>query len=72
MMNLLGDVWKDELTPPEWSKILKTKGTSLHLYGKREARTGRKMGHITIMGDSPEDCIVKASSIRKELELPDI
>ena len=72
MMNLLGDVWKDELTPPEWSKILKTKGTSLHLYGKREARTGRKMGHITILGNSPEDCIVKASSIRKELELPDI
>ena len=71
MMNLLGDLWQDPLTPPDWNKILSMKGTSLHLYGKREARPGRKMGHINILGDSVDECLKKARSIRQELDLPD-
>ena len=71
MMNLLGDFWQDPHSPPNWSNILKIPGTSLHLYGKREARNGRKMGHLNIMGDSLDDCIPKAQAIRKLLELPD-
>ena len=71
MMNLLGDLWQDSLTPPDWKNILRIKGISLHLYGKRKARPGRKMGHVTIMAELAEDCIQKARSIRKELELPD-
>ena len=71
MMNLLGDLWQDPLTPPDWSEILSIKGTSLHLYGKREARPGRKMGHINILGESTEDCLLKIRTIRKELNLPD-
>ena len=70
MMNLLGDLWESPLTPPDWSEILSLKGTVLHLYGKREARPGRKMGHINILGDSVEDCLKKARSIRKKLNLP--
>lgn len=70
MMNLLGDLWQDSLTPPDWKNILGIKGISLHLYGKRKACPGRKMGHVTIMADLTEDCIQKARSIRKELELP--
>lgn len=72
MMNLLGDVWKDPVTPPDWNDILSIKGTSLHLYGKREARSGRKMGHINILGDSPSDSLQKASLIRQRLDLPEI
>jgi len=34
--------------PPAWSKVLSLPGTHLHLYGKSEARKGRKMGHLTI------------------------
>ena len=34
--------------PPAWSKVLSLLGTHLHLYGKSEARKGRKMGHLTI------------------------
>ena len=34
--------------PPAWSKLLSLLGTHLHLYGKSEARKGRKMGHLTI------------------------
>jgi 5-(carboxyamino)imidazole ribonucleotide synthase len=40
MTNLLGD------EAHEWAKLAAEPGTALHLYGKAEARTGRKMGHI--------------------------
>ena len=51
MWNLLGDLWIDETTPPDWSPILETPGARLHLYGKSHARVGRKMGHVTFTGE---------------------
>ncbi len=48
MMNLLGDVWP-ESGQPDWPQLLTTEGTTLHLYGKQEAREGRKMGHLTTL-----------------------
>lgn len=53
MLNLLGDLWFDAsgaaITPP-WADILALPGTHLHLYGKLDARRGRKMGHLTVTG----------------------
>ncbi|HET7835523.1 MAG TPA: ATP-grasp domain-containing protein, partial [Variovorax sp.] len=57
MLNLLGDLWfVDGETPqePRWADVLALPGTHLHLYGKTEARRGRKMGHLNITGDSIE------------------
>lgn len=51
MANLLGDEW--EAGEPQWSAALAL-GAKLHLYGKKEPRRGRKMGHLTALGDSPE------------------
>ncbi len=52
MANLLGDVWsKGE---PQWGSMLKMNDIKLHLYGKTEARVGRKMGHLTVLGESTE------------------
>ena len=70
MMNLLGDVWIDPDTPPDWSTLLKTPGTSLHLYGKREARKGRKMGHLTSLATDREEALERISQIRQSLDLP--
>lgn len=51
MLNLLGDLWFDadgrERTP-NWAGVLALPGSHLHLYGKTEARRGRKMGHLTV------------------------
>jgi 5-(carboxyamino)imidazole ribonucleotide synthase len=53
MLNLLGDLWFDddgvgrERLPP-WPQVLALPGVHLHLYGKANARRGRKMGHLTI------------------------
>ncbi|MBL8515462.1 MAG: 5-(carboxyamino)imidazole ribonucleotide synthase [Betaproteobacteria bacterium] len=50
MLNLLGDVWRgpDLSQSPDWAALLEHPGAHLHLYGKREARAGRKMGHVTV------------------------
>lgn len=48
MLNLLGDAWADG--DPDWPAVLARPECSLHLYGKAEAREGRKMGHINLVG----------------------
>jgi 5-(carboxyamino)imidazole ribonucleotide synthase len=54
MINLLGDLWfpdrSSTAVTPDWPAILALPGAHLHLYGKAEARPGRKMGHLTITG----------------------
>ena len=52
MLNILGDIWFDaggNLREPAWDKVLALRGAHLHLYGKAEARPGRKMGHVTFV-----------------------
>jgi 5-(carboxyamino)imidazole ribonucleotide synthase len=51
--NLLGDLWVGERTP-DFDEALELPGVRLHLYGKRVARPGRKMGHLSATADSPE------------------
>jgi 5-(carboxyamino)imidazole ribonucleotide synthase len=50
MLNLLGDLWfapDGSEREPDWAAVLALPGAHLHLYGKQEARRGRKMGHLT-------------------------
>jgi 5-(carboxyamino)imidazole ribonucleotide synthase len=53
MLNILGDVWFDGATDqphePDWDRVLALPGANLHLYGKDDARRGRKMGHVTFV-----------------------
>lgn len=62
MANLLGDLW----TPgePDWSQVLSHPSVKLHLYGKREARIGRKMGHLTALAATVEEAEQIARSAR--------
>lgn len=73
MLNLLGDLWLDEnqerRTPP-WQSVLQIPGVHLHLYGKTQPRLGRKMGHITITGSSPETVKAHALEASALLGLP--
>jgi 5-(carboxyamino)imidazole ribonucleotide synthase len=70
MLNLLGDLWfpngVSEQQEPDWAAVLALSGTHLHLYGKTEARKGRKMGHLTVTGATAEasrDVALKAAAI---------
>ncbi|MFT5224428.1 MAG: 5-(carboxyamino)imidazole ribonucleotide synthase [Polaribacter sp.] len=51
MWNVLGDIWPDAASP-NWDDLLQHGKAKLHLYGKAEARPGRKMGHVNFLGDS--------------------
>jgi 5-(carboxyamino)imidazole ribonucleotide synthase len=64
MANLLGDLWAGG--EPDWAAALTVPGVRLHVYGKPEARTGRKMGHLTALGDTVEEAqarVVRARSL---------
>ena len=72
MCNLLGDLWLGPTTPPDWTPVLATPGASLHLYGKSEARPGRKMGHLTVIAETLEEAMARTSEIRDHYGLPPI
>ncbi len=65
MVNLLGDIWQGG--EPRWEAVLRHAGAHLHLYGKREARPGRKMGHVTVCEPTVERSLETALEIRREL-----
>lgn len=66
MVNLLGDLWAQGT--PQWYRVLAHPGAALHLYGKAEARPGRKMGHFTVLGESAEAALAEARRIKTALE----
>lgn len=73
MLNLLGDVWFDaagQPRTPDWQAVLALPGTHLHLYGKLEARAGRKMGHLNITGADIAGVKAVARQAAKILALP--
>jgi 5-(carboxyamino)imidazole ribonucleotide synthase len=68
MVNILGDIWRPE---PAWEKLLAHPGVQLHLYGKTEARPGRKMGHYNCLAASADGALALAETTRIELGIAD-
>ena len=66
MINLLGDVWGN--SQPGWDKLLNKPDIKLHLYGKREARAGRKMGHFNVLADTPELAMQSANTVFDDIK----
>ncbi len=65
MVNLLGDLWAGGT--PNWERALAFPGVRLHLYGKSQARPGRKMGHINCLAATPEQALETALAARNAL-----
>lgn len=65
MVNVLGDLWA--AGEPRWEHVLREPRAKLHLYGKRQARPGRKMGHYTVLGESADAALASALGIRAKL-----
>jgi 5-(carboxyamino)imidazole ribonucleotide synthase len=65
MANLLGDLWSGG--PPRWENACAVPGVALHLYGKKEPRTGRKMGHLTALAPSSEEARRRVLEARASL-----
>ncbi|MDB4676718.1 5-(carboxyamino)imidazole ribonucleotide synthase [bacterium] len=67
MANLLGDLWSTDGSEPDWEKALRDPSISLHLYGKETPKLGRKMGHLTMTGNSAESVIQRVTEARRHL-----
>jgi 5-(carboxyamino)imidazole ribonucleotide synthase len=65
MANLLGDLWADG--DPDWAAACRYPGVKLHLYGKADARPGRKMGHLTALAATPEAAMAQVVAARAAL-----
>lgn len=53
--NLLGDLWLDH--SPRFDRALAVPGVRMHLYEKHQPRKGRKMGHLSAVGRTPEEAV---------------
>ena len=70
MAQLLGDLWPEQSatsTLPNWPAALTDPDIKLHLYGKEEARKGRKMGHLTALGNTVDDAAARVIAAREAL-----
>jgi 5-(carboxyamino)imidazole ribonucleotide synthase len=65
MANLLGDLWTGG--EPDWAAACAFPEVKLHLYGKAEARPGRKMGHLTALAGTPEEALSRVTAAREAL-----
>ena len=78
MVNLLGDIWFDAASgapdavaaSPTGARVLEIPEAKLHLYGKDEARRGRKMGHVTCVAPTLDQALAAARAIRRQLRIP--
>ena len=65
MANVLGDIW--EGGEPNWAAALALPDVKLHLYGKSSPRPGRKMGHLTVLADTPAEAKERVLQARRAL-----
>lgn len=65
MVNLLGDIWRDD--EPAWDKLLSQPNVKLHLYGKKAARIGRKMGHFNVLAENLDAALAQALDLKQML-----
>ncbi len=63
MVNMLGDLWL-----PDWQSIFTQSNIKLHLYGKTEARPGRKMGHFNVLAEDVDAALVVANEVFERLQ----
>ncbi len=69
MVNILGDAWQNGA--PNWNLVLQHPSAKLHVYGKTEARPGRKMGHFTVLAADVDAALQQAIHIKQQLEHSD-
>jgi 5-(carboxyamino)imidazole ribonucleotide synthase len=74
MVNILGDIWPLDVEnqsqlEPAWQHAFANTQLKMHLYGKQQARSGRKMGHFTVINVSRDEAIKQAMQVRADLNI---
>jgi hypothetical protein len=63
----LGDVWQEDDGEPNWLPLQSNPNAHLHLYGKKAARKGRKMGHFTVLTADADAALQQSQKLRSLL-----
>ncbi len=66
MVNILGDAWQDD-RQPNFAALMRDPAVKLHLYGKKDPRPGRKMGHFTVFAPTAEESYQGAQNLKQLL-----
>jgi 5-(carboxyamino)imidazole ribonucleotide synthase len=61
----------DKYIEPNWTAVLSNPAIKLHLYGKKEARPGRKMGHLTALATTAAEAAIIVREARERLKIED-
>ncbi|MCB0514452.1 MAG: 5-(carboxyamino)imidazole ribonucleotide synthase [Chitinophagales bacterium] len=70
MINLIGEKkYIGKVKYEGLDEVANMEGVYIHLYGKKETRPGRKMGHITIIDNDTDSLIKKAKIIKNTLKV---
>lgn len=67
MANILGDVWQEDGGEPDWFPLQSRPDARLHLYGKKTAHKGRKMGHFTVLTTDSDTAFQEAKKLHQSL-----
>jgi 5-(carboxyamino)imidazole ribonucleotide synthase len=67
IVNLLGEVWIDADGHPDFAAAMSVPGVRVHLYEKREARVGRKMGHLSATGATADEALSRVLEAKEKL-----
>lgn len=67
MVNLIGEEFTKVSAGEGLTQLLRRPGATLHLYGKKSVRPGRKMGHVTVLAEKPEEAWESAGMVRRLL-----
>ncbi|HEZ1398202.1 TPA: 5-(carboxyamino)imidazole ribonucleotide synthase [Neisseria meningitidis] len=67
MANILGDVWQEDGGKPDWLPLQSRPDAHLHLYGKKTAHKGRKMGHFTVLTTDSDTAFQEAKKLHQSL-----
>ena len=65
IVNLLGDIWLEK--EPRFDLALAVQGVRLHLYEKHLPRKGRKMGHLSAVGKTPQEAVARVLEAKSKL-----
>ena len=68
IVNLLGDIWLT--SSPNLPAALTVAGVRLHLYEKRAAKMGRKMGHLSAIGATADDALERVLEAKRRMTEP--
>jgi len=68
MVNIIGaDGYSGEVVYEGLEEILQIENAFVHLYGKKQTKPGRKMGHVTILSNEKQDLLHNSNKVKRSL-----